>query len=245
MGLVWSAFEKEPVFIFMHQIHCSHSLLLTWKGRDITKSDACTPNTPNTAQDACRVHPAWMFQTNRPRLCHEVVHPKIHLLLLPVRRAIFLLFWISIENVTGRNSYRWFTEPRSSVAGRRPADNILTSFTPGPIFPSSLSGDTSVDYLKLLLDDNIAKRLVEHTNSCIRILREHAKQHLKATFKETWEEENLTLIQRFLNFFISRTPQVICLFFADPWILYTTNKQQTAYTWTKCTSLLFRLLSPK
>jgi len=33
-----------------------------------------------------------MFQKNRPLMCHQVVHPKIQQLLLPLRRAILLQF---------------------------------------------------------------------------------------------------------------------------------------------------------
>jgi len=94
-----------------------------------------------------------------------------------------------------RNGYRWFTEPQSSsIVGRTPDRVILASFTPGPIFPSSFSGDTHVDYLNLLLDDSITKEIVEKTNACTRILRELAKQRFKATFKDTCEEEILALI---------------------------------------------------
>jgi len=70
---------------------------------------------------------------------------------------------------------------------------ITSSFTPWPIFTSCFSGDIHVDYLKLQLEHNITKGSVEHTNTCIRILREHAKQHLKATFKETCEEKFLAV----------------------------------------------------
>jgi len=43
----------------------------------------------------------------------------MHLLLLAVRRAVCLQFWVSIKkHLRGRNGYRWFTEPRSSIVGR-------------------------------------------------------------------------------------------------------------------------------
>ena len=51
-----------------------------------------------------------------------------------------------------------------------------------------------MDYLKLLLDDSITEDIVERTTACIRILRERAKKHIKATFKDTCEEEILALI---------------------------------------------------
>jgi len=58
-----------------------------------------------------------------------------------------------------RNGHHWSTESRSSIVGRPVADNIMTSCTPGPIFPSSFSGDTHVDYLKLLLDHSMTKEI--------------------------------------------------------------------------------------
>jgi len=94
----------------------------------------------------------------------------------------------------GRNGHQWSTESRSSIVGRPVADNIMTSCTPGPIFPSSFSGDTHVDYLKLLLDHSMTKEIDEKTNACIRIIRDRVKQHAKATFKDTCEEEILALI---------------------------------------------------
>jgi len=100
----------------------------------------------------------------------------------------------SQKRLRGRNGHWLFTEPRSSIVGRRPAHKILTSYTPGPIFPSSFSGDTQVDYLKLLLAHSITKEIVEKTNACMRILRDRAKHHAKATFKDTCEEEILALI---------------------------------------------------
>jgi len=40
----------------------------------------------------------------------------------------------------------------------------------------------------------MTKEIVEKTNACIRIIRDHVKQHAKATFKDTCEEEILALI---------------------------------------------------
>jgi len=51
-----------------------------------------------------------------------------------------------------------------------------------------------VDYLKLLLERSMTKEIVEKTNACISILRDRVKQHAKATFKDTCEEEILALI---------------------------------------------------
>jgi len=75
--------------------------------------------------------------------------------------------------------------PRGCNLGRPSPRNVLSSFDPGPVRQSSLSGDTDLKYFKLLLDDSMTKEIVEKTNACLRFIRHCIKQQTTATFEDT------------------------------------------------------------